>query len=123
MAVIIPKNNYKKPTEIRENVVQAVCEYFLQKNEKWQECNFYYFNKRLNKVLDFYTVQKSNDLVTINEVEMQEAFNVLIKAGYFLFEQHNGRYGYIYVCSEKDFYKDSDFVLWKPTSQFKIRLD
>ena len=122
MAITIPKNPYVKPTAIRENVVQSICDFFLLGNI-WKENEFYYFNNKTNHLLDFSVKQTENDFLIPTEYEMKAAFDALLKAGYFLFENYIDGYGYQYVCSEKSFYKDKSYKLWNLTNTFKVRLD
>lgn len=123
MNINIPKNTYKKPVEIRENVVQSICDFFLL-NIQWQENYFYYFDPKINKLVEFSVKQKENNkLLVPTENEMKTAFKLLINAGYFLFEKYVDNFGYVYVCSEKDFYKDLYNKLWTQTTEFKVRLD
>ena len=122
MAITIPKNPYVKPTAIRENVVQSICDFFLL-GYVWKENEFYYFNNKTNHLLDFSVKQTENDLLIPTEYEMKAAFDTLLQAGYFLFENYIDGYGYQYICSEKDFYKDKSYKLWNLTYTFKVRLD
>jgi hypothetical protein len=94
----IKPNDYVQPTEIREEVVQAICDAFLCEQNCW---NIYHPNdggrcrNRCRQVIghrsgEFYgfhfePICSSDKGYVIRGVEMQQAFDDLIKAGYHMF--------------------------------------
>lgn len=79
-------------------------------------------NKLCSALFKEKYIHKENILIP-HESEMKEAFKVLLNAGYFMFELFENGFGYKYVCSEKDYYKDGYYRLWNMTNSFKARYD
>ena len=112
MAINIPYNKYKRPTIIREEIVQAICEAFLNggifspyfenyyvcpKSECKEEKHFYNITKYTNK----------DKLIRFNTNEMSKAIDVLQDYGYYMmvkqrYTKENG-YNNDYICSEKPY--------------------
>lgn len=119
----IPLNDYKKPTKVRQNVVQAICDYFLN-GSIWHEAYFLCFNpitKTLTNNYDYFCHDKR--FLHPNELEVQTAFNALIEAGYHFFLCVTLGEGMKYICSKKDYYKDENNQLWGEVKAFEIKLD
>lgn len=117
--VNIPTNDYVQPTEIRENVVQGICEAFLSEN-CWSifhphhdgigrnrhrciikhkgEKRFYGF---INADCNF----QYDESVRFNGAEMKAAFDALIKAGYYMFKVYEYGTWMGYVCKKKPYYE------------------
>lgn len=99
----IPVNDYKVPTEIRDNVVRDIVKNLLKRIENEEEFNVWDNNKGLylgNESI-YYSYVYDDD-VRIRGVEMQAAFEALHKAGYFLYGDYNITKGvHTYVWSKK----------------------
>lgn len=111
----IQKNNYVQPTEVREAVVQGICEAFLN------PCCWHVFhphNDGMGRGRHRYIVRHKKDKmfygfhstdfgevgVKFNGAEMKRAFEELQKAGYYMFRIYTtGWMGY--VCSKTPFYE------------------
>lgn len=121
--VNIPKNNYQKPTQVREHIVQAICDYLLRVRV-WREENIYYcYDNIKNKIVTNEKLYKDSSTEKPNECEMQCAFDCLIKAGYNIFGLHNISRGDVYYISEKDYYKDEWITLKNKTTKFSTKID
>jgi len=111
--VTIPKNDYEQPIQIRQEVVQGICEAFLNRmpirytftavRHKYTEPTLYigWTNGRkptfLNiRELDF-EMYKNYRTERIRGCEMKIAFKKLIEAGYHMFKCE----GIHYFCSKK----------------------
>ena len=116
--VNIPTNDYEQPTEIRSEVVQGICDVFLN-GGAWS--TFHPFSESVyrrasNKIIrhkndkkfyGFHDEGFSNDIaIRFNGAEMKAAFAALIKAGYHMFKVYNYGTWKGYICSKKPFYKD-----------------
>lgn len=126
----IPQNDYVQPTEVREEVVEMICKAFLNeevfhpfglpphylptvfvaRNDKKDS---YKFCSEKNEYP--YNRQGYTSFIRINGTEMQAAFEVLQKAGYFMYKVYTRallsgiyvpRFGYI--CSKKPFLHEGE---------------
>lgn len=100
----IPQNKWAKPTEVRQEVVQAICDAFL-KGSWW-----YPYVEWLNKEKCEFAKNSpwSNErhhYIKFHEVEMHTAFKALRKAGY-LFIKHDMSNGTWYRLTEKNYSND-----------------
>lgn len=111
ISVNIPKNDYVQPTEVREKVVQDICNHIIHWMKNSCEEGFY----RL-RIKDFdyqnamlYLIYSSSEKtetsgfqdngkidkarypfhVKVRTCEMQAVFKVMQKAGYHIFGSHN----------------------------------
>lgn len=108
--VNIPKNDYVQPTEIRENVVQGICEAFLNGQgytpyitPYGPSTNGIVRRKGERKFFAFSSSpRRDEEYVKFNGAEMKAAFDALIKAGYYMYKNC-----YIYFCDKKPYYRDS----------------
>ena len=112
----IPKNDYKVETEVRENVVQAICEAFLF-DGTWS-C-FHPYENGMYRYSTIYVVKHKNSQtyygfkssvdsefdegIRIRGSEMKEAFKVLIKHGYYMFRIRDYHTWIGYICSKKPY--------------------
>lgn len=116
----IKPNDYVKPTAIRENVVQDICDAFLN-NCVWSTCHLcrdphsrngarsrdgYVLKRKNEKAYGFYAHPSDSDVESsfYNENEMREAFRILIANGYHMFLVYSYGYWAGYVCSCRDYY-------------------
>lgn len=107
--VNIPKNDYKKPTEAREEVVQTICEIFLK--TQWNVFHPFAGSNNGCRNANLYIVKGSHQFfksdsknaIRVRGVEMQAAFEALIKAGYHMFRVYEYGEWMGYCCSKKPF--------------------
>ncbi len=105
LEINIQKNDYKKPTEIRQNVVQGVVNALFGHIK--DECPFVInaFNNGVylhNGYL--HSQHRCDDDVRVNGAEMNAAFNALHEAGYYLYASYcitDKRHTYIWSCKPK----------------------
>lgn len=99
----IPKNEYVQPTEVREEVVQAICEAFIKKgidrifhphngsNRGCRDATLYIAKPTRAGLQHVWRFKSSREVDStdisyrIRGVEMKRAFEELIKAGYYMF--------------------------------------
>lgn len=126
--VNIPQNDYTQPTEIRENVVQMICDVFLDRRAGWYHNVFHpvsdgnyrtrhkglRVHKSSGKAWKFATnandCSKNEEFIGIRGCEMKAAFNALIKAGYYMFEVFEYDTWKGYICDNKPFYENGTQV-------------
>lgn len=116
ITINIPKNNYSIPTEIRQEVVQAICEAFLSGNA-WSIFHPYNDGRRTARRVvwlrngkgvafgDKTTTFQGDSNYTIRGCEMAAAFDVLRKAGYYIFSVYEYGDWYGYKVYEKPHYR------------------
>ena len=93
----IPANDYVQPTEVRENVVQAICDAFLE-THCWSiyhpfrdgrgrnpTCLVVPKNGRSRASFEQEDRDSTKTGIKFNGAEMKAAFSVLRKAGYHIF--------------------------------------
>lgn len=112
----IPTNDYKRPTEPRQEVVQAIVNALLR------GC-IYYQNETDRVKIDGNRFVRHNepereDNVKFYACEMQAAFDGLKAAGYHVFGCCVLGKGIRRVCSKMDFYVDEYGCKWKETFEF-----
>ena len=111
----IPKNDYFQPTEVREDVVQMICDHIIDgiKKGTWVQdtytLNLYrdngtyqlYARMSNGKMMQFDNQRRSAlEQIRIRTSEMEAVFKVLQKAGYYIFGSmlvDTGRYDYIFT--------------------------
>ena len=94
----IERNDYVQPTEVREEIVQGICEAFLAGNawsvfhprttSLYRRRTFLILkHKGADKYYGFHYEPFGSDdeLERFNGAEMKEAFKVLQEAGYYIF--------------------------------------
>lgn len=117
----IPKNDYVQPTEVRQEVVEKICQTFI--NNLGDIGRYYINNDEIylegNRFTEFaynHKTQKQN--IRIRGVEMKASITALVKAGYYIYRQ-NCRKGVRYWCSKKPI---DDYRL-QPTTEFDTFID
>ena len=120
-----PQNDYIQPTEVREEVVQKICDVFLNRRAGYYHDVFYPYSENGYRVRTLgvvirkdgraYTVDHKADLkgetiIKFHGSEMKAAFQALIKAGYHMFRVYSYGSWMGYICAEKPFYKDGTEV-------------
>lgn len=119
----IPKNDYKVETEVREYVVQAICEAFLRDGAwsvfhpyadgRYRHSTLYVVrHKNKDNYLGFVSsIDSEFDVgIKIRGVEMKEAFKVLINHGYYMFKKNYYGTWLGYVCSKKPYVDGAEMV-------------
>lgn len=145
----IKKNNYTQPTEVREEVVQAICEAFISSYVRGRKSpsvwSVYHpfrdgsreatrYVARGKEYVDgvHYTVDGMYDRfcnsldnhdegMTFTGAEMKRAFKELINAGYYMFRIYAYGTWMGYVCSDKPFYPYDREA--EPVMAFDDRID
>ena len=111
ISVNIPKNDYVQPTEVREKVVQDICNHIIHWMKHSCEEGFYqlrikdFYYKNAMLYLIYSSSEKTETSgfqdngkidearypfhVKVRTCEMKAVFNVMQKAGYHIFGSHN----------------------------------
>ncbi len=110
--VNIPINNWKEETEVREEVVQGICESFLSENA-WstfhphsegayrKKTNYIYRHKNGTIFHGFTGTPFTTDVnIRFNSVELKTAVECLKKAGYYFYEVYTYGTWLGYFCSK-----------------------
>ena len=115
ITINIPKNDYVQPTEVREDVVQMICDYIIDGIKKgiWVEDTYTLHLYRKNETYQLYASMSNGKMmgfdsqkrsaleqIRIRTSEMEAVFEVLQKAGYYIFGSmllDNGRYDYVFT--------------------------
>lgn len=102
--VNIPKNDYVQPTEVRQEVVQRICEAFLQ-GCLYHPSSDGMYRKAYTRVYSGrqYVTFSNKDGIRFNGAEMKAAFKALINAGYHMFCYYEYGTWKGYKCSKKPF--------------------
>ena len=119
----IPKNDYVQSTEVRQNVVQAICDAFLESH-----CNsifhpygdgcgrrktHFVHPRTANKYASFQNYDwatENEGFIKFNGEEMKAAFKALQEAGYYMFRIYNYGSWMGYECSKKPFMEKGERV-------------
>ncbi len=111
ISVNIPTNDYVQPTEVRQHIVQDICDHIIYWMNNSTEKGFYslsihdfrdrsamlyiiYDCEAREKTSGFHTDGKIDDRrypfnEKVRTCEMKAVFNVMQKAGYHIFASHN----------------------------------
>lgn len=117
--VNIPTNDYVQPTEIRQDVVQQICDIILEKyidtdNEVrfTDEKPVLFIGKRY-----FSNISFEADYIRVRGCEMDAAFQALNQAGYYIYGYYNVTWKeHTYQFSKKPVYKGSSHHVQSFTS-------
>lgn len=120
ITIDIPKNDYKQPNEIREDVVQKICDYIIKKMNQgtWIEDSFqlelehnrwtyqlYIEIKSDGSIYQFWSEnRKSLNLVRVRKCEMEAVFEMLQDGGYYIYGTAYTNGEKVYTFSKKPFY-------------------
>lgn len=117
----IPKNEYVQSSDVREEVVQAICEAFINKctfhphngsNCSYRGATLYVAKPTRKGVQHVWSFKCSRFIDStdisyrIRSVEMKRAFEELIKAGYYMFRVWFYGSWLGYDCHTRPFYYD-----------------
>lgn len=120
--VNIPKNDFVQPTEVREDVVQLICDHIL----KWMRDDMYdlfvkirwgKYELYLNRSDDGTTSGFSREYdekcnpIRIRTIEMETVFDVFQRAGYYIFKTSNTDGNITYVFSKKPYFAGEHAIL------------
>ena len=111
ITVNIPKNNYVQPTEVRQDIVQTICNHIFYMMDFNYDKGFYtlrirdfydksaelyviYDSESVTKISGFHGNGKINERVyhsfdKVRTCEMKAVFKAMQKAGYHIFASHN----------------------------------
>ena len=111
--VFIRINDYTQPQEVRDEVVQAICDAFLRKETGWRtffpHCGDYGQNATLYIDLERpYFNYPSKDKPSVRRIrgcEMRAAFDALRAAGYHMFSTYKKARWIGYTCEKKPYLK------------------
>jgi len=112
MAINIKQNDYVQPTEIRDYVVQGICDSFLNECDYHPRQEGYYrhatpyiWRSKPDGTFDKFRTDFVNnekiETIKFNGAEMKQAFKELINAGYFMFKVYKYGTWLTYRCSKK----------------------
>lgn len=123
ITVNIPKNDYVQPTEVRQEVVQYICDAFLstsvwrifhpERQSAYRGKTLYVMvSKRSGKAYGFggYAASDSDVNIRFNGEEMKAAFKALRNAGYHMFLIYEYGLWKGYICDKKPFIQDGEEV-------------
>lgn len=126
----IENNPYVKPTECRENVVQYICDAFLN-TSTGLDCGAFHgadryvlIRKSTGKAWRFdddLNYFDDSEYIEMRTCEIQQAFEELINAGYYMFKTPSHRGRYLYHLSRKP-----NFTIWRgaiPVQTFDDDID
>lgn len=132
----IPKNEYSQPSEVRDEVVQAICEAFTFND---MQCIYHPFDgstkgyrlateyvcKKSDNIWFFGSVKTIKDAHTyyrIRGVEMKRAFEELTKAGYYMFRVWIYGGSWLgYACHQTPLYYN--YIRSQRVEEFTDRID
>ena len=95
----IPKNDYKEPTDVRQDVVQCICDHIVDVIKQGiikrlevvvvnDLLTKVYIEKREGKVKRIFSTYnghiETEDLIRIRGCEMQAVFDAMLDAGYII---------------------------------------
>lgn len=118
--ISIPKNDYVQPTEVRADVVQKICDVFLNRRGGAYHDIFHPFHEnsyrrrtigvvmRSGKAIEFSNkgVCDGDTWVRFNGEEMKAAFKALIEAGYHMYRVYEYGSWMGYICDKKPYCQD-----------------
>lgn len=128
----IPQNSYTQPTEVREEVVQAICDAFLHRPTVFHpyrdgRCRdphrFVVKNKRSGEYIGFRSKPFDwEEGIRFTGAEMKRAFEELIKAGYYMLRVYSYGSWMGYECNNNPC---DDFWSIRPglVTSFEDRID
>lgn len=122
ITINIPQNDYKQPNEVREEVVQMICDYIIRKINQgmWVEDTYQlyiehnYWSYQLyaelvgkNEMRTFRTENRRDlNLIRIRKCEMELAFEVLQHGGYYIFASYCTDGVYTFTFTKKPSYSN-----------------
>ena len=119
--VNIPKNDYVQPTEVRQEVVQTICDFLISRMEDVRffeegayDLDFNPHNWCYRLYLLFYkdspySFSRSSEghhdkAIRIRTAEMQAVFTAIQDAGYYIFGRSNITGRETYIFTKKPYY-------------------
>lgn len=111
----IKRNDYVIPTEVRDEVVQGICEAFLGGNcwSTYHPIGTSAYRRETSHIIkrkgaDAYygfndEIFSGDEGVRFNGAEMRKAFEVLIEAGYHMFRRYDYGVWKAYVCCKRPY--------------------
>ena len=120
--VQIKRNEYVEPTQIRESVVQDICDAFLSKccwnvfhpvsDGNYRRPTLHVLKSLDNKAYGFDCSRSTGEVsdIRIRTCEMKEAFKLLQEAGYYMFKVFEYGTWFGYRCYNKPYLEDGKRV-------------
>jgi hypothetical protein len=123
--VNIPKNDYVQPTEVRQEIVQMICDFIIKRMEdkhfheedsydviighhEWFYQLYLGINRKSNTPFSFSSSDKHcvGDVtyIRIRTAEMQAVFTAIQDAGYYIFGRSNITGRETYIFTKKPYY-------------------
>lgn len=112
----IPQNDYVQPTEVRQEVVQAICDAFLEthcdtilhpgSDGRYREPTVYVMPKTARSRAGFNNARWASDhdgYIRFSGAEVKAAFSALRNAGYHMFRMYEYRTWMGYKCSKRPY--------------------
>ena len=102
--VNIPKNDYKEPTEVRQDVVQCICEHIISRFSREDSASISVWDSNYHTAELWYgkskgaygsyilfadRQDKKGEYTRVRGCEMQAVFDAMIAAGYFISGSYN----------------------------------
>lgn len=119
----IPQNNYVQPKQVREDVVQAICDAFLETHcdsifhphggGRCRHKTHFVHPRTANQRASFSNydwVESHDGYIKFNGEEMKAAFKALQEAGYYMFRIYEYGSWLGYECSKKPFLENGERV-------------
>lgn len=119
----IPKNDYVQSTEVRQNVVQAICDAFLESHCNstfhpygegcYRRKTLFVHPKTAKSYASFQNHEwaaKNEGFIKFNGEEMKAAFKALQEAGYYIFRIYDYGTWMGYTCGKKPFMERGERV-------------
>lgn len=128
MGIKIQKNNYVQPAEVRQDVLQDICDIITNRYvndingmsfdiSKLRTPELYIVSKR-NKTDAYFSRFEEESKDRVRTCEMEEAFNILQDNGYFIFEEIRTD-EIVYFFSKKPYFKNQ----YAKRQHFKVFID
>ncbi len=120
--VNIPQNDYVRPTEVREDLVQDICDFIIEKMKSSNDISngfytlvikaycgqasmieFLYKDSSHTKIYGFADTWSNDrskyDVVKVRTCEMQVVFEAIQNAGYYIFPSYGlvGEYRFLFT--------------------------
>ena len=129
ITINVPTNDYVQPTEVREWLVQKMCDYIIKKMNEgmWIEgafqltlshsCWAYQLFVELRNDGSVYSFRSSNSSnfsrIRIHKCEMDAVFEILQNSGYYIFGMYYTNGEHTYTFSKKPFYDNREATRMK----------
>lgn len=128
MDIKIQKNDYAQPTEVRQEVVQNICDIIMNRYINDNRGMSFDISKmktpelfiipKINKTDAHFSWFKEDSKYRVRTCEMEETFKILQDSGYFIFERVYSD-EIFYFFSKKPYFKNQ----YAKREHFKVFID